>query len=84
MKAAYKPQPVREYTSIAFSDAILNRLNNERATPMTYHSITYYREQIKRLGRWAAVRYMRNKGLSFEQTYFISFGKLPRIQHRST
>jgi len=45
---------------------------------MSAIDIAYYRKKIKQMGRWIGARYLRNKGISFEQAYFIMFNCRPR------
>lgn len=48
---------------------------------MSTKDIAYYRNKVQRMGRWIGTRYLRNRGLSFEQTYFILFDRLPKVQY---
>lgn len=45
---------------------------------MSAKDLDFYRKKIKQFGRWAGVRYLRNRGIRFEQAYFIIFGRMPR------
>ena len=51
---------------------------------MTTQTIAYYREQCRRMGRWMAPRYLRNRGVPFEQAYFVIFGQPPRRNLKGT
>lgn len=44
---------------------------------MSYNAVEYMRKQIKRMGPWAGVRWMRNQHLPFESAYFVMFGRFP-------
>lgn len=46
---------------------------------MSQQDITSYREKIKRIGRWAGTRMLRNRGVPFELAYFILFDRKPRL-----
>lgn len=46
---------------------------------MSYQDIEFYRAKLKRIGFWIGLRYMRNRGVTFEQAYYIVFGKFPRF-----
>lgn len=46
---------------------------------MSQHDIQAYRRKINQIGPWAGVRMLRNKGITFNQAYFIMFGKHPRL-----
>ncbi|WP_193333360.1 hypothetical protein [Duganella sp. FT27W] len=46
---------------------------------MSQSVIDHYRARIKRMGRWMAPRFLRNRGFTFEQAYFIIFGVQPRL-----
>lgn len=35
-------------------------------------------QAIKRYGQWAGVRFLRNRGVAFEDTYAAVFGRRPR------
>lgn len=37
-----------------------------------------YRKKIKSIGAWAGVRMLKNKGVAFEQAYFIMFDRQPK------
>lgn|GEM_PF-3243902 len=45
---------------------------------MSAKDLAFYRSKIKQFGTWAGVRYLRNRGIPFEQAYFILFGRAPR------
>jgi hypothetical protein len=47
---------------------------------MSAHDLAFYRKKIKQMGRWTGVRWLRNKGIAFEQAYFILFDRQPRFQ----
>jgi len=44
---------------------------------MSQDLIAFYRKKMRRMGRWMFPRYMRNRDIPFEQTYFIMFGQEP-------
>jgi hypothetical protein len=46
---------------------------------MTQSMIEHYRKKCKRMGRWMAPRFLRNRGVSFEDAYFILFDRTPTI-----
>jgi len=46
---------------------------------MSKSMIEHYRKKCKRMGRWMAPRYLRNRGVSFENAYFILFDRVPPI-----
>lgn len=46
---------------------------------MSASMIEFYRAKVKRMGRWMAPRYLRNRGVAFEHAYFIIFNCQPRI-----
>lgn len=39
--------------------------------------LTYLRTMVKKIGPWAGVRWMRNRGVSFEHAYFVMFNRYP-------
>lgn len=41
-------------------------------------TIEMYRAKCRRMGRWMAPRYLRNRGVAFEHAYFILFNREPR------
>lgn len=41
--------------------------------------IVFYRKKLRCMGRWMAVRYMRNQGVPFDVAYLVIFSRLPRI-----
>lgn len=45
---------------------------------MSAIDLAFYRKKLKQFGQWAGVRYLRNRGVTFEHAYFIVFGRLPR------
>jgi len=45
---------------------------------MSAIDLAYYRRKIKQIGTWTGVRYLRNRGIPFEQAYFVIFGRAPR------
>lgn len=46
---------------------------------MSQADISSYRAKIKRIGNWAGIRMLKNRGISFEQAYFIMFNRMPRF-----
>lgn len=36
------------------------------------------RTKARKMGRWIGVRFLRNRGLTLEQTMVVMFGALPR------
>jgi len=46
---------------------------------MSADMLEFYRGKLKRMGRWMFARYMRNRGVAFEHTYYVIFGRPPRI-----
>lgn len=38
------------------------------------------RKMLKQMGAYSFIRYCRNIGMSFEETYFEMFGKLPEMR----
>ena len=45
---------------------------------MSAKDLAFYRKKINQMGRWIGVRYLRNRGIAFEQAYFILFNRMPR------
>jgi hypothetical protein len=45
---------------------------------MSASVIEMYRAKCRRMGRWMAPRYLRNRGVSFEHAYFILFDRHPK------
>ena len=45
---------------------------------MSFRTKLHYENMVKRVGSWAAVRCMRNNGVSFEDAYAVMFGRAPR------
>lgn len=48
---------------------------------MSDNTVEYYRKMIKRIGTWAGIRMMRNRGVGIRQAYFILFDKYPGNNH---
>jgi hypothetical protein len=46
---------------------------------MSADQISLYRAKMRRMGRWMFPRYLRNRGVSFEDAYFIIFNRQPRL-----
>ena len=46
---------------------------------MSAELVKSWEHKIHCRGPWATVREMRNKGVPFEQAYFVFFGRLPRV-----
>lgn len=46
---------------------------------MSANMIEMYRAKCRRMGRWMAPRFLRNRGVAFEHAYFILFNRSPRI-----
>jgi hypothetical protein len=46
---------------------------------MSADTIAMYRKKVRQIGNWAGVRMLRNKGIRFEDAYFILFNRQPRI-----
>jgi hypothetical protein len=38
-----------------------------------------YKKDLRRMGRWCFVRYARNRGVPFAITYWLVFGRAPRL-----
>jgi len=60
---------------------LLHRVTQQRTRQgieMSAKDLAFYRSKIKQFGTWAGVRYLRNRGIPFEQAYFILFGRAPR------
>lgn len=47
-------------------------------TAMSKQDVAFYRKKVKQMGRWTGVRYLRNRGVSFDHAYFILFDRQPR------
>ena len=45
---------------------------------MSAQDLSFYRKKINQMGRWTGARWLRNKGISFEQAYFILFNRQPK------
>ena len=45
---------------------------------MSAKSREHYTKMVKQIGPYVGVRYLRNKGVSFEDAYEIIFGQAPR------
>ena len=45
---------------------------------MTIQTIAYYQRRAHQMGRWMAVRWMRNRGVPFAHAYFVLFNREPR------
>lgn len=72
------PIPVRDDTSTASHDAATKK----GKIKMSADLVNFYRTQVKRMGRWAGVRYLRNRNLTLNQTYFVMFNRLPPVHRR--
>lgn len=46
---------------------------------MSAQDVSFYRKKLKQFGAWVGVRYLRNRGIPFEQAYFIVFNRPPRL-----
>lgn len=45
---------------------------------MSVQHVEALRKKIRQIGPWSGVRMMRNRGISFENAYYVMFGKEPR------
>lgn len=45
---------------------------------MSVDQVQQARKMVKRIGPWAGVRWMRNRGVAFEDAYFVMFDRRPR------
>ena len=46
---------------------------------MSTKDVSSYRKIVKMIGVWTGARFLRNKGVPFEEAYEIIFGRKPRV-----
>ncbi|UUZ75487.1 hypothetical protein LP414_27615 [Polaromonas sp. P1(28)-13] len=49
------------------------------AITLTQALKTLLQAKVKTIGRWTGVRFLKNKGLTFEQAHIVMFNCLPRL-----